>query len=125
MEDGTLVVYEAVPDYGYAAYREGSNRTIGLRFIKTLYRNLGAAKKRTTNKTNGASESLGPAPRNFLSFEDLGGYSGLLLSGESPLWLIAEDHAALRHFDCTIKPIFGFCSTSGGNCILSTGEVRR
>lgn len=117
-------MYEAVPDYGYAAYREGTNRTLGLRFIKTLYKNLGAVKARTTAKTNGASESLGPAPRRFIPFENFGGYSGLVLSGETPLWLIAEDHAAFRHFDSTVKPIFGFCTTSSGSCILTTGEVR-
>lgn len=126
MEDGSLAIYEAVPDFGYTAYGNTSERTLGLRWLKVHSRTLGAAKTRPSNADD---DSLGPAERRLIPFADLGGHSGLLISGESPLWLFAEDTAPSRLFESAIKPVYGFTAQSdaqstslAGQCLISTGE---
>lgn len=125
LEDGTCVVYECVPDHGRTVYRETGHLILGVRFLKTHYLPIGTP-KRSGPKVNG-SDALGPAQRRFVPFADVAGRSGLILTGDSPLWLLAEDLAPSRLFECAMKPAYGFSTAFENNgrarCLISVGEV--
>lgn len=130
-DDGTLVVYEFVPDFGSSAYRQIWPKTTGTRLVKRLYRNLGSAKTRPSSRTNGAGggDSSAPAPRRLTPFGNVGGYSGLFVTGENPAWILADDAAPCHFYESTIKPVFGFSAVADPSsalqaaCLMSTGQV--
>lgn len=124
MDDGSLIVYEGVPDFGQTAYRSQRPYTLGLRFNKTYARPLGAPRAKSTLKANGSG--IFPPERKLQPLCKLDGRSGLLITGETPLWILAEDYAASRLFDSAIKPIYSLAnvkSDSEKGFLISTGEV--
>jgi cleavage and polyadenylation specificity factor subunit 1 len=113
-----MAVYEAVRDHGYTAYTDSdsSDRVLGIRWVKVHSQTLGAARPvRARNDDDG----LGPASRRLVPFSDLGGHSGLLITGEAPLWLLAEDTASPRLVDCAFKPLYGFTTLAAESGPLS------
>ena len=128
MEDGTLVIYEVVPDSGRTQHRDGIKKSLYIRFLKIHHRSLGVARTRPSSRTNGATDSLGPAIRRIIPFADFCGHDGFVITGESPLWVLGEDSSSSRIFDCTVKPLYGFSASSTPNslrgCLMSVGEVR-
>lgn len=100
-----MAIYEGVRDFGLTAYGESSDATIGIRWIKVHAQALGAARVPRKKDDN---DGLGPPNRHLLPYKDLGGHSGMLMTGEAPLWLLAEDTASSRIVECAFKPIYGF-----------------
>lgn len=119
MEDGSLIVYEAFEDFGYATLRPGSDKTLALRWVKVQSQALGTAKRARTTKDG---DSMGPAARRFVPFSRLSGYDGVYITGENPCWLLKDDVAPCRMFESAFKPAYGFTSYRS-KCLISLGEV--
>lgn len=103
MKNGSLAVYEGFPSISSAS-TSSSASTLGVRFVKVLTRKLST----TIVKRNKDPESKPLARREFVPFSDLGGYSGVFLTGEDPLWLLATDHGPTRLFDHAEKGVYAF-----------------
>lgn len=111
-------MYEGVRDYGWTAYErnESAAQSVGIRWVKTHAQTLGAP--RAPKKSD--ADGLGPASRRLIPFNDFGGRAGLLITGEAPLWLIAEDTSASRIVDCAFRPLYGFVPLIAEKGPLST-----
>lgn len=121
LSDGTMATYEAVAD---ATSRSHEHDSLGIRLVKISSLSLGTS--RFKPRGTGAAD-LGKAARRLLDFTDLDGHSGVMLSGDAPMWLLGEDATATRWYDCTAKPVYGFASINHPQyprgCLLSLGEV--
>jgi hypothetical protein len=107
LKNGSLAVYEGFTAVS-AALSSTRPATLGVRFVKTLTRRLPAISRKKT------SDNLPPPRREFVSFNDIGGYSGAFVTGEDSLWLITSDHGPARLFDHFEKGIYGFSKLVGG-----------
>lgn len=126
MSDGSLTIYEGVPDLGATARAEMDGLTCGLRFVKRHVRAMGTMRVR--QPINGANDGPGQASRRFSSFANFGGYQGCVLTGDQPVWLMAEDASPIMTYDSSLKPIFGLSELPDGfardfTCLISNGEV--
>lgn len=120
MDDGSLIVYEAFEDFGYASLRPGTRDTLAIRWVKVDAQALGASKR---SRPVDGGDSLGPAARHVVPFESLGGNTGVFITGENPFWLLKDDIGPSRLFESTLKPVYGFTSYHD-RCVISLGEVR-
>lgn len=119
MDDGSLIVYEGCEDFGYASIRPGTKATLAIRWVKVDAQALGALKR---SRPADVGDSLGPAARHFVPFDNLDGYAGVFVTGENPVWLLKEDVGPSRLFESSLKPVYGFTSYQS-QCVISLGEV--
>lgn len=119
LEDGTLVIYEATEDFGVSSFKDGSNATLSVRWVKRSTHALGMAKQ---VRAGGTDAVPSPANRLFVPFGDVGGYSGVFITGSNPYWLVKEDFGPARLFECGLSPVYGFTSI-GSSHVISLGEV--
>jgi cleavage and polyadenylation specificity factor subunit 1 len=119
LEDGTLIIYEAFEDFGYASLRPGVEKTFGLRWVKVDAQALGTSKR---SRSANDSDALGPAARHFIPFSGLSGYDGVFVTGENPIWLLKDDVGPPRLVESTLKPVYGFTAYHS-HCVISLGEV--
>lgn len=112
-------MYEGTVDFGVSSFRDGSERTLSLRWIKRSSHALGMAKQTRASSTG---EGLGPAKRMLLPFDDINGHAGVFITGASPHWLLKEDYSTVRLFECALGPVYGF-TTVDDHCVISLGEV--
>lgn len=121
LSDGIMATYEVVAD---PTSRSHEYDSLGIRLVKISSLSLGTSRPKPRG-TGGAD--LGKAARRLLEFSDLDGHSGVMLSGDAPMWLLGEDSTATRWYDCTAKPVYGFASIDHSQhargCLLSLGEV--
>lgn len=107
MSNGALAIYEAFPSTT-AEHPSSRPRSLGVRFVKSVTRRLPLLMPRRTRKGEGEGDVLPPPRREFVPFLDVQGYSGVCVTGEDPLLLIAPDHGPVRIYDYGEKGLYGF-----------------
>jgi hypothetical protein len=119
LRGGTLAVYEAAPDFASAPNFADRELFLAVRFIKSMARQLGG------RATHG--DDIEPK-RRLSPFTLVGGLSGVFVTGDMPLWLLASDQGPARLLESAQKGVFSFSSFDGhehpNGFALGTREVR-
>ncbi|KAH8927140.1 hypothetical protein BT69DRAFT_1278235 [Atractiella rhizophila] len=114
LSSGAIAVYEAVTrEDPINAIKPGLS--LNLRFVKVAVSALTPPTNTKLKAPEEAGETIGEAVVELVSFENVGGYSGALITGQNPVWILSSDHGHARFFQSNCRSILAFSPCSQDN----------
>ncbi|KAM0749012.1 hypothetical protein T439DRAFT_382097 [Meredithblackwellia eburnea MCA 4105] len=119
LTNGSLAVYEGHSSVSAASSATRPEGSLGLRFVKVCIKRLPPPRRRVA----GSPE---PAKREFVPFACVDGYSGVFVTGEDPMWVLAADHGQANIYEHSVKGVYSFSEFTfedeGAGYIVQTRE---